>query len=378
METRQNLMSVGEPIPWFVANSSLNPTFHVDTTAGRYQVFCLFGSMSHPGCRRIVEDFLALQETTQIFDVENFLFTGISIDPADQAQSCLMRPDHGVRWFWDFDRSISKSMGALSGQNFADESTVGYCPHTIIIDERLRVLKVIPIGQHPEAHVQQVANFLVALPRFLPTSTAAIQAPVLVVPRVFEPELCQTLIQYYQHRGGVDSGFMRDVNGQTVGVLDYSHKRRTDCEIEDEKLRQACMVRIHDRLVPEIRKAFQFNATRMERYIVACYSSDTADHFQPHRDNTTKGTAHRRFAVSLVLNAESFEGGFLRFPEFGRQLYAPPSGGAVVFSCSLLHEATPVTRGTRFVFLPFLYDDAAAAIRQQNLQYVAASHIERK
>jgi hypothetical protein len=122
----------------------------------------------------------------------------------------------------------------------------------------------------------------------------------------------------YQHRGGVDSGFMRDVNGQTVAVLDYSHKRRTDCEIEDEKLRQACMVRIHDRLVPEIQKAFQFNATRMERYIVACYSSDTADHFRPHRDNTTKGTAHRRFAVSWVLNAESFEGGFLRFPEFGR------------------------------------------------------------
>ena len=169
---------------------------------------------------------------------------------------------------------------------------------------------------------------------------------------------------------------MRDVNGQTVAVLDYSHKRRTDCEIEDEKLRQACMVRIHDRLVPEIRKAFQFNATRMERYIVACYSSDTADHFRPHRDNTTKGTAHRRFAVSLVLNAESFEGGFLRFPEFGRQLYAPPSGGAVVFSCSLLHEATLVTRGTRFVFLPFLYDDAAAAIRQQNLQYIAASDID--
>lgn len=251
METRQNLMTVGEPIPWFVANSSVNPEFHVDTTAGRYQVFCLFGSMSHPGCRRIVENFLSLQETTQIFDVENFLFTGISIDPADQAQSCIMLPDHGVRWFWDFDRSISKSMGALSGQHSADESTVGYRPQTIIIDERLRVLKVIPIGQHPEAHVQQVAN-------------------------------------------------------------------------------------------------------------------------------TTKGTAHRRFAVSLVLNAESFEGGFLRFPEFGRQLYAPPTGGAVVFSCSLLHEATPVTRGTRFVFLPFLYDDAAAAIRQQNLQYIAASDIEPK
>jgi predicted 2-oxoglutarate/Fe(II)-dependent dioxygenase YbiX len=36
----------------------------------------------------------------------------------------------------------------------------------------------------------------------------------------------------------------------------------------------------------------------------------------------------------------------------------------VVFSCSLLHEATPVTRGTRYATLPFLYDDAAAAVRE--------------
>ena len=45
---------------------------------------------------------------------------------------------------------------------------------------------------------------------------------------------------------------------------------------------------------------------------------------------------------------------------------APPAGGAVVFSCSLLHEATPVTRGTRYAVLPFLYDEAAARIREAN------------
>ena len=41
--------------------------------------------------------------------------------------------------------------------------------------------------------------------------------------------------------------------------------------------------------------------------------------------------------------------------------------GAVVFSCSLLHEATAVTKGTRYATLPFLYDDASAAVRVQNL-----------
>ena len=37
----------------------------------------------------------------------------------------------------------------------------------------------------------------------------------------------------------------------------------------------------------------------------------------------------------------------------------------------MLHEATPVTRGKRYVFLPFLYDDAAARLRDQNLKFLA-------
>ena len=41
-----------------------------------------------------------------------------------------------------------------------------------------------------------------------------------------------------------------------------------------------------------------------------------------------------------------------------------------MFSCSILHEATPVTRGERFAFLPFLYDEAAAVIREANLKYL--------
>jgi predicted 2-oxoglutarate/Fe(II)-dependent dioxygenase YbiX len=163
---------------------------------------------------------------------------------------------------------------------------------------------------------------------------------------------------------------MREVEGRTKGMIDHDHKRRRDCEIEDALLRRACMVRIHDRLAPEIEKAFQFRATRMERYIVACYDAEEAGHFRPHRDNTTKGTAHRRFAVSLFLNSGEYEGGFLHFPEFPGALYTAPIGGAVVFGCSLLHEATRVTRGKRYMFLPFLYDDGAARIRAENLKFL--------
>jgi len=157
---------------------------------------------------------------------------------------------------------------------------------------------------------------------------------------------------------------MREQYGLTIGVQSRTKKRR-DADITDEALKAAMRTKLSRRLLPEIEKAFQFKATRIERYIVACYDAEEGGYFQPHRDNTSPGTAHRRFAVSINLNGE-FEGGDLRFPEFGSRVYRPPPGGAVVFSCSLLHEATPVTRGVRYATLPFLYDDAGAEIRRAN------------
>jgi hypothetical protein len=37
-----------------------------------------------------------------------------------------------------------------------------------------------------------------------------------------------------------------------------------------------------------------------------------------------------------------------------------------VFSCSLLHAVSKVTSGRRYAFLPFLYDEEAAKIREAN------------
>ena len=148
------------------------------------------------------------------------------------------------------------------------------------------------------------------------------------------------------------------------GMIDYGIKRRMDCLIEDEALRKACAVRITRRLKPEILRVFRFDATRMERYLVSCYDAQTGGYFRPHRDND--GDGHRQFAVTLNLNAEEYEGGDLRFPEYGLLTYRAPTGGACVFSCGLMHEATPVTKGKRYAFLPFLYDEASAARREAN------------
>ena len=75
---------------------------------------------------------------------------------------------------------------------------------------------------------------------------------------------------------------------------------------------------------------------------------------------------HRRLAITITLNPGEYEGGELTLPEFGSTLFRPPTGDALVFGCGLLHVVRPVTRGRRYAFLPFLYDEEAAALRERN------------
>ena len=228
-------------------------------------------------------------------------------------------------------------------------------------------LRVIGIFATQDGRVQaeSVLQVRKRLPKLGAPRPGQMQAPVLLLPNVFERDLCQRMIEGYRNGNPAESGFMVERDGKTVQQHDHRHKRRSDWNINDRTLIEAAQERIRRRLVPEIKKAFAFDVTRMERHIVASYDQ-SGGYFRPHRDNTTKGTAHRRFAVTINLNAEEYVGGDLMFPEFGRATYRAPTGGAVVFSCSLLHEALPILRGQRFAYLPFLYDEAAAAIRQAN------------
>jgi peroxiredoxin len=314
-------LQVGEPAPWFKGRTASNPRLAFHATAGRYILMSLFGSAGQPLAARMLE--LLLHDSGR-FDGKHLAFFGVSTDPDDETLQRLPDRRPGVHFIRDFDCSISSRYGCIGDDG-------GHRPHTYVLDPTLRVLMALPLDEPADAHVTALLEVLDRLPALPGPHLARPQAPVLTVPRVFEPGLCQALIAHYEQRGGRDSGFMRDVDGKTVAVIDHGHKRRRDCNIEDPKLIRACMVRIQMRLVPEVHKAFQFHATRMERYIVSCYDAAEAGHFNPHRDNTTLGTAHRRFAVSLFLNSGEYDGGQLRFPEYGNALYSAPLGGAVVF-----------------------------------------------
>lgn len=340
-------MQPGQAAPWFTAPTPSVPDFNFSSLGGRY-VLLVFMPTDPIGRQQALA---AMQANEALFSPQKLVAFGVLRDADSMARA---RDRSGVMWFMDRTGAISRAYGALSADGVET-------PHWCLLDPSLRVLLTCAIDE-----ADQVFAAMRALPEPADHAGTELHAPVLVVPRVFEPELCRRLIDFYDQDGGVPSGTMRQVGGKTVAVLD-NFKSRKDATIEDETFRDLLRARVEKRLIRQINRAFQFNPTRIERYIVACYDADDGGYFRPHRDNTTTGTAHRKFACSINLNAEEFEGGDLRFPEFGPKTYRPPTGGAVVFSCSLLHEATPVTKGRRYAFLPFFFDEAGEELRQKNL-----------
>jgi predicted 2-oxoglutarate/Fe(II)-dependent dioxygenase YbiX len=342
------MLAPGEPTPWFHAqamNGSSNYAF--DTAAGRY-ILLLF--LDSAGTGEAQAALALLRAHRALFDDDRACFFGVSADPEDEATGRIAPLLPGIRWFLDYDRRITTLYGGATGW--------------VLLDPLLRVVRHTGLGDG--AAVLNMLAGLVAAPLLVDSF-----APVLVIPGVLSRELCCELIQVYDRNGGRESGFMREENGITVARFDHRHKRRADHLIKDDALIERLKVRVALALCPMIKRAFQFDATRIERFLVACYDAEHGGHFRAHRDNTTAGTAHRKFAVTINLNADDYDGGDLRFPEFGPRTYRAPTGGAVVFSCSLLHEARPVTRGKRYAFLPFLYDDESARLRERNLAFVS-------
>jgi predicted 2-oxoglutarate/Fe(II)-dependent dioxygenase YbiX len=177
----------------------------------------------------------------------------------------------------------------------------------------------------------------------------ATAAPVLVVPDVFEATLCTSLIERWHAATTVDNAISA-LGGSTHH--DDAIKRRRDWILDDGALEAELRRRLSRRAYPALRAAFQFEVADVEGFRVGCYDANDEGRFYAHRDDANAATMHRRFALSVNLCRGAYEGGRLHLPEFEATLDAP-TGAAVMYSATLLHEVEAVTRGRRFVLVGF-------------------------
>jgi len=345
-----NPITLGDPVPWFGAPLiGAGGSFNLQVAAGRWIVLSFLGSPADP---RLQQELAALLQEHYRFDDDRIVFCGLLSEPPEDPAPFLARSTQAISFAADYDGAIARLFGAAP------------MPRTIVLDPMLRAIANVPWAE-PAGHAATVCNLVAGLPAVDDSAGVPLTAPVLIVPRVFDFPLCETLVRVFDQVGGDDSGFLLDVDGKTARVVDYRLKRRADLAVAHPVLREAMRSQIVRRLVPAIERFFQFRATRMDRYIVSCYDSAVGAHFHRHRDNDNLGAQHRRFAVSINLNKD-YDGGDLIFPEFGRRTYRAPVAGAAVFSCGALHQVTPMTRGKRYAFLAFMYGEADAALREAN------------
>ncbi len=315
----------GERAPDFVLPSGGTPTRFYGCAGGTRTILVFFPIHGEEDCFALLE---ALTELTT--------FVVARREP---------KTELGVRVFIDAEGAVAAAYGVPEG--------VG---RVVVLDPSLRVLRTLETeARSASAVAASVLDAVSELPRAEPQVVLA-QAPVLLVPRALEPEVCEQLMEVWRTCGNQETGVETSERQMRTHAIRNELKRRRDHTVTDESLMKMLVRVVGRSVLPEVRRAFSYPATRFEGFKIVRYDSAMGGFFRAHRDNLSPATAHRRFALTLNLN-EGYEGGELSFPEYGPIRYRPAAGEALLFSCSLLHEVTEVTSGVRFALLSFLFGE---------------------
>ncbi len=230
------------------------------------------------------------------------------------------------------------------------------------VGKQVRIVALAP-NRHVAAIGEDPVAAIAALDKIAERrGQLASHPPILIIPDVFSRADCQRLIGIYTMTGHtfLEPGHGAHPEGMgdyKMRIPEYGRKDRIDHWVVNAETNGFIDDRLKRRVFPEIRRAFQYKTTRREAYRIGCYEGERGGELHGHRDNTKPNVAHRRFACSINLNSEQFEGGGIRFPEFNETEYRPETGAAIVFSSSLLHEPMHVTEGKRYVLLSFLFGE---------------------
>ena len=142
------------------------------------------------------------------------------------------------------------------------------------LDANLRVLSGI---QDPNAF-DQIYRALKSQPSHLALDID-VQAPVLLIPNVLTPDICQVLINVWATKGNTETGVESSMSGVRRDVIDYERKKRRDHEVTDAQLLRLLTSTVGRRIMPEVQRAFHYRATRFEGFKIACYDSERGRFF---------------------------------------------------------------------------------------------------
>lgn len=324
---------IGDKAPAFVGATASGRFWSPDAQAGRPALIVALGSLSAEDACRTLDALVSARPALDAAGVDLVPIAPLSAaysasDVAREALVCVA--EAGGLESWQLD---------------------GH-PGVMAIDRSGRIVALTPLRTPGDA--ARIAARIAPLVASEPARTAAFAAPVLILPNVVSLARCQAFIDHFETSPHEPGRMASDDGAGAANRLDSSLKSRRDIELAPGTPFHAEVMDVMARAcVPEIKRAFQKDVAFADRILIARYDA-AGGYFKRHRDNALPHTAFREFAVSINLNTHAYEGGALRFAEYDDNGYSAPAGGAMIFSASLLHEAAPVTRGSRYVILSFL------------------------
>lgn len=319
---------------------SLGSPLDLGALAGRRAVICFFGGPHDP---EGLAALAGLAAAAVDWRDQRVVALGVAAEAGARDDPTLASLADRVTLLWDDEGTLAGAMGMVAG--------AGRARGSLVFDENRRLVTFVPLVDGT-GHAQAVAEALGTLTDWRGGHIRHRVAPVLLIPAVFDQDLCVRLAALYA-AGAPAATPVAGVwqSWRAVPVADAALK----AEIRD---------RVRERVWPEIHKAFHFQATHIEGYALVGYEGAEAGRFGPHRDDATPQTAHRRFSLAVDLG-QACDGGEARFPEYGPDGYRPDPGAALVHSSALMHEILPVRAGCRVLFESHLHDADAEARRQK-------------
>ncbi len=246
--------------------------------------------------------------------------------------------------FLDKECVIARNIGNAHWQNMGGVDELEIKRICYVIDAYAR----IHWSDEPSdanAHIESLVTVLPALFSPVPTQDIQNQAPVLIIPKLFEMPLCDNLSQLYH--------------------ATQSNRATNLPENYELTLYEAVKRKIVQRVPPMLYKNFGTKGELgMERArLISKMHWPVADKVHFERIDSK---SERDFVMLCHLSREHLEGGQVVFPQFNNAAYQVRSGDALIFSASLFYRFNPIIKGNPLLYVTFFSIKAAEEKADEN------------
>jgi hypothetical protein len=306
-EPEESLLLQGDRIPEFIlpdAETRLHNFY--DLVRGRPTVFVLAANTARQEQWDELKGYADIAPGLAAAGVDLFVVTNDGVESMSMVQKII--PE--ATWLADIKGVVNQSI--RTGGKLEKSGLI-----SILLDANQRVVAIR--GSEP-GHASWVLATLRGLAAEAPLVLSA-AAPVLILPRALDEATCRRLLG------------QEGLSPAPAPIADPG---------EAEALSRILLRRVG----PEVDRVFSFDDFRFESLALRQEPAEGGG-VDRRRDNSDPETTGRSFALILDLDAGAYQGGGMRFPEYGPHLYRPATGAALVHAGGMLREMLPIESGRR-------------------------------